>query len=121
MKIVLTVLSIFVVLFSAQTGWSFNGTVSSTSAVGSSQISVTVTNHENCATTITTVPNAPTGAWTTPTSASPTQTSAPPTPTSAPPTPTGASPTPTSASPTPTSSPTPTATCPPGQVLCAGG
>src|SRR5215468_8665597 len=100
MKIVLAVLSIFAVLFSAKTGWAFNGTVSSTSAVGSSQISVTVTNTDNSETIVITVTNAPTGAS---------------------PTPTGASPTPTSASPTPTSSPAPTATCPPGQVLCADG
>jgi hypothetical protein len=85
LKTVLMMLRIFAAFFFAETGWASDGTVY-TSALGSSQISVTTNTTDNSQTITITVTNAPT-----------------------------------SASPTPTASPSPRATCPPGQVLCAGG
>lgn len=68
---VIRTLSIFCALFCAETGWAFTGTVSSTSAVGSNQISVTVSNTDNSETITITVTNAPTSPSPTPVSPSP--------------------------------------------------
>lgn len=58
-RVILT-LSIFCALFSAQTAWPFNGTVSSTSTAPGSQVSVAVSTTDNSQTITITVTNAPT-------------------------------------------------------------
>ncbi len=88
------VLIIFGCLLSAQIGWAFNGTVSTTSTAPGSQISVTVSNTDNSETITITVTNAPTTPSPTPTTPSPGPTTPSPAPTSPSPAPTSPSPAP---------------------------